>query len=150
MIGHLIRTTEQQQEQQLPHRWIDCGSPPPVLPLPPPSQLPRRQPSYHFERKTRLSPDRSRLELEMRQERGRRRDGSRSSRKRRRDYGRSWGPGQMRRKQVSTFRSEVWRWWRHSVFAPLALLVSGIRAIGCSFTSPRDRTVIWRVDVFLW
>ena len=109
---------------------------------------PRRQPSYHFERKTRLSPDRPRLELEMRQERDLRRDGCGSSRKRRRDYGRRWGPGQMRRKQVSTFRSEVWRWWRHSVFAPLALLVSGIRAIGCSFTSPRDRTVIWRVDIF--
>ena len=55
--------------------------------------------------------------------------------------------GQMRRRQVSTFRSEVWRWWRHSVFAPLALLVSGIRAVGCNFTSPRDRAVIWRVDI---
>ena len=44
--------------------------------------------------------------------------------------------------------SEVWRWLQHSVFAPSALLVSGIRAIGCSFTVPRDRTVIWRVDVF--
>ena len=34
------------------------------------------------------------------------------------------------------------------MFAPLALLVSGIRAKGCSFTSPRDRTGVWRVAVF--
>ena len=109
---------------------------------------PRRELSSHFERKTRLSPDGPRLELEMRQRSDRRRDGCGSWRKRRRDYGGSWGPGQMRRRQVSTFRTEVWRWWRHSVFAPLGLLVSGIRAIGRSLTSPRDRTVIWRVDVF--
>ena len=32
--------------------------------------------------------------------------------------------------------------------APLALLVSGIRAVGCSFTSPMDKTMIWRVAVF--
>ena len=110
---------------------------------------PRREPSSHFERKARLSPDGGRIELEVRKGSGRRRDGCGSRRKKRRDYGGSWGSGQMRHRQLSTFRSEVWRWWRHSVFAPLALLVLGIRAIGCSFTSPRDRTVIWRVDVFL-
>ena len=110
---------------------------------------PRREPSSNFERKTRLSPDGPRLELEMRHGNGRRRDGYGNWRKRKRDYGGSWGPGQMRRRQVSTFRSEVWRWWRHSVFAPSALLVSGIPAVGCSFTVPRDRTVIWLVDVFL-
>ena len=78
----------------------------------------------------------------------RRRHGCRTWRKRRRDYGGRWGPGQMLRRQVRTFRRGVWRWWRHSVFAPLALLVSGIRARGCSFTSPRDRTGVWRVAVF--
>ena len=110
---------------------------------------PRGESSSHFERKTRLSPDGPRLELEMRQRSDRRRDGCGSSRKRRRDYGGSWGPGQMRRRHVSTFRSKVWQWWRHSVFAPLSLLVSGIRAIGRNLTPPRDRTLIWRVDIFL-
>ena len=78
--------------------------------------------------------------------------GSRSScgslMKSRRDFDGRWRHGQIRRRQVRTFRSEVWRWWRHSVFSRLALLVSGIRAIDCSFTSPRDRTVICRVTVF--
>ena len=110
---------------------------------------PRRESSSYFERKTRLSPDGPRLELEMRQRSDRRRDGCGSSRKRRRDYGGSWGPGQMRRRHVNTFRSEVWQWWRHSVFAPLGLLVSGIRAIGRNLTPPRDMTLIWRVDIFL-
>ena len=84
----------------------------------------------------------------LRQRSSRRRDGCESWRKRRRDYGGSWGPGQMRRRQVRAFRSGVWRWWRHSVFASLVLLVLEIRAIGCSFTSPRDSTVIERVVVF--
>ena len=34
------------------------------------------------------------------------------------------------------------------MFASLVLLVLEIRAIGCSFTSPRDRTVIGRVVDF--
>ena len=41
MICHLIRTRQQQQEQQLPQRWIACR--PPVLPLPPPSPPPKEK-----------------------------------------------------------------------------------------------------------
>ena len=40
-----------------------------------------------------VSPDGPKLELELRQRSGRRRDGCGSWRKRRRDYGGSWGPG---------------------------------------------------------
>ena len=41
MIGHIIRTKQQQLEQQLPQRWITCR--PPVLLLPPPSPSPEEK-----------------------------------------------------------------------------------------------------------